>query len=217
MNRRMAVRIFRDYVIGRIPTDDFWDMYKGSTDLQNILIKDKKRKKGKVKIKLNGVTVITFFDDKEFAVNPDNLLNKIDVKLLNDRYSLFCVIRRFLNMRGIYFNESEYNSDYQDYWFLQSMLPDYVEVADIVFLEKIYSEAPIEYDKHKKLEWCKEKIKNMFIFDDKEPEWYQAAEWPIVDGVPLVFSHQESSGDGIELYYFYDKDTKETKIIEQIE
>lgn len=217
MNKRIAIRIFRDFVTGRMSTNEFWSIYKNDVELQNILVNDKKRKKGKVKIKLNGVTLISILNDKEFKVNPDNLLDKIDINLLDDRYSLFCVIRRFLNMRGIYFDENEYNEDYQEYWFLQSMLPDYVEIADIAFLEKIYAQAPIEYDKAEKLSWCKKRTKEMFVYDNVEPDWYQTAEWPIVDGVPLVFSHQETTEEGIENYYFYDKNTKEITVIEQIE
>lgn len=217
MNKRTSIRLFREFVTGKISTIYFWEVYKNNVELQEILIKDKKRKKGKTKEKINGQTVIVYLDDKSFNVNPDNLLTKIDIRRLGDRYALFCVIRRFLNMRGIRFKECEYNKDYQRYWFLYSMLPDYVDVDDISYLEKIYSEAPTKYNETEKMSWCKKKIKELFVFDNKEPEWYQAADWPIVDGVPLVFSHQETTDEGIERYYFYDKNTKEVMIIEQIE
>ena len=57
----------------------------------------------------------------------------------------------------------------------------------------------------------------MFQYENIEPDWFQFPEWPWLNGTPMVFKYQETTEDGIEKYYFYDKISKEVKVIEQIQ
>lgn len=217
MKKRQAVKIFKEFATGKMTTEDFWEIYKKDEALRNILINDKKREKGIIKTKSGGIPVILRFHDKNYPINPDNLLQVIDINRLQHRYELFVIINRFFLMRGIEIPETEYNDDVKEYLFLRSLLPSYVEIENIELLQEIYSEAPAEYSKGKKLSWCKNRVREMFTYDNVPPEWYQEPEWPWNNGTPMVFSHQETSTEGIERYFFYDKITKEQVIIEQVE
>ncbi|MDE5539701.1 MAG: hypothetical protein K2J20_04370 [Bacilli bacterium] len=217
INKRTAIKIFTDFATGAITTEEFWERFKSDEELRNILIKDKKRNRF-IKWKTeDGSILYTRFDDSKCKINPDTLLEVININSLEHRYQLFVVINRFLISRKIRLIESELNNDVKEYLFLDKMLPDWVNIEDISLLQKLFSEAPVELSKSKKLAWCRSKIKEMFTYDDKPPEWYQGPEWPLINGVPLVFSHQETSEEGIERYIFYDRLTKEQVIVEQFE
>lgn len=213
MTKRQVKHIFMDYVKGNISTNDFWEMYKNNEEIRNVLINDKKRKRGIIKTK----ETIIRFNDKDDAINPDNLLDVLDISRLEHRYSLFLIINRFLLMRGIDITEIALNADAQEVWFLEEMLPDYLYPSELSFLESIFASAPNGYTKTEKLSWCKNKIKEMFQFDSVEPDWYQFPEWPWSNGTPMVFKYQETTEEGIVNYYFYDKKTNEVKVIEQVE
>ena len=72
--------------------------------------------------------------------------------------------------------------------------------------------------KTKRVAWGKARIKELFKYDKTYPRWIQYPEWPIVNGKPLVFSHQKKAGKGDErvYYYFYDPDTKKETAITQM-
>lgn len=84
-------------------------------------------------------------------------------------------------------------------------------------LDHIVYEIPKDLSKTKQIAWGKQRVKELFKYDKSYPRWIQEAEWPIVNGKPLVFSHQEriKGDDWHVLYYFYDPDTKEQTVVEQ--
>ena len=61
-------------------------------------------------------------------------------------------------------------------------------------------------------------LKKLFRYDKTYPRWVQDPEWPIVNGKPLVFSHQSKGKKGDErvYYYFYDPETQMETVIAQI-
>ena len=120
MTKRQVKHIFIDYIKGNISTYNFWEMYKSNEDIRNVLINDKKRKRGIIKTK----EAIFKHNDKNDAINPDNLLDVLDINRLEHRYSLFLLINRFLLMRGIEISESAFNEDAKEVLFLEEMLPD---------------------------------------------------------------------------------------------
>ncbi len=87
---------------------------------------------------------------------------------------------------------------------------------DDVF-QKVIEEIPNNLSKTQQIKFGKEKVKALFKYDKTYPRWVQSPEWPIVNGKPLVFSHQEKvKGDDCHTYYyFYDEQTKEQTIVEQ--
>ncbi len=107
----------------------------------------------------------------------------------------------------------------EEYVFLLKMQPDWVDCQDDNILKSIMDSIPKELSKTKRIAMGKEKIKALFKYDRIYPRWVQAPEWPIVNGKPLVFSHQQKAkgGDIRTYYYFYDEDTKVETVIEQFE
>lgn len=67
----------------------------------------------------------------------------------------------------------------------------------ILLLKPLIESIPKDLSKTKRVAMGKEKIRALFRYDKSYPRWIQGAEWPIVNGKPLVFSHQERiKGDG---------------------
>ena len=140
------LNIFIHFATGKISTDEFWDMYKKDKTLRDALINDKKRKYGvfKFNIQTGRLTRLNIPADSQYEFNPDNLLKKIDINNLNHRYQLFTIVNRFLVERGINIENQKLNPDVRIYLFLYKMLPSWVDVTDVNFLEKIYDEAPTD-------------------------------------------------------------------------
>ena len=95
--------------------------------------------------------------------------------------------------------------------------PSWVDCQDDSILEPIINSIPKDLSKTKRIAMGKEKIRALFRYDKTYPRWIQGAEWPIVNGKPLVFSHQERAKgeDWRVLYYLYDPYTKEQTVVEQ--
>ncbi len=107
----------------------------------------------------------------------------------------------------------------EEYRFLLQIQPDYIDCQDDSILQPIIDSIPKDLSKTKRIAMGKEKVKALFKYDKTYPRWVQEAEWPIVNGKPLVFSHQKKAkgGDIRTYYYFYDPDTKEQTVVEQFD
>ena len=216
--RANALQIMIDFAEGRMATEEFWDKYKNNSVLQDILVKDKTRpiagwkfdlKKGKFiynKRKLS---------DEDSYLGVDNLLKNLNIAKLYDRQELFRLVLCYFARRKI--ELKIFNKDRERYGLLVKMQPDWLSIQDEDFLLDIYNSAPEAFSKAKKLSYCKEKINELFKYDKKPPEWEQNPEWPIINGKPLVFSHQEMrEGHGDHVFYcFYNPETKQETVIEQ--
>lgn len=217
MRERDALQIFLSFATGELSTEDFWAKYMTDEALRNALIKDRKRNKRYKWVSPDGSILYSKFDDTKCAINPDTLLETVNINSLEHRYQLFLVVNRYLIERKINLSRSEFNSDAKEYLFLQKMLPSWVSVNDISFLQKLMASAPNGLTEPQKLEWGKLKVKELFKYIDKKPNWIQEPEWPIIDGQPLIFRRQETADEGFERYYFYDERTGKEVIIEQCE
>lgn len=105
----------------------------------------------------------------------------------------------------------------QDYNFLLSIQPSWLDINNDDVFQKVIEEIPNNLSKTQQIKLGKEKVKTLFKYDKTYPRWVQSPEWPIVNGKPLVFSHQKKvKGDDCHTYYyFYDEKTKEQTIVEQ--
>ena len=209
----------RDFVEGRVTTQEFWKEYQENQLLQDILIKDKKRPKGVWDFdEKTGKEVFyknkPFDSDNYFA--PERLLNVVDISKLEHRYNLIEVVWRYFFFRKEKLKLK--NPDAEKYLNLQKMLPAWLDIREEDLLLDIYNSAPSNLTKADKLKYCKDKVKEIFRFDNKPPRWVQSPEWPIVNGKPLVFRKQskETPEDERVFFYFYDPDTKKETIIEQL-
>ncbi|MGN1040889.1 MAG: hypothetical protein ACI4QL_05620 [Candidatus Fimimonas sp.] len=105
----------------------------------------------------------------------------------------------------------------EDCKFLLSLLPTWLDIDDDEIFQQIMDGIPADLPKTKRIAMGKAKIKEMFRYDKTYPRWEQEPEWPIVNGKPLVFSHQQKvKGDDFHFcYFFYNPDTKEETVVEQ--
>lgn len=124
-------------------------------------------------------------------------------------------IVRYLEYYGFKINPTK---KYEEaYLFLLDIQPSYVHIRDESFLEKLIESAPKGVSQAKLKKWLKDKIKELFQYEDKKPRWIQDPEWPIVNGKPLVFRYQsrQVKNDERVNYYFYDPETMEETVITQ--
>ena len=198
--QEQAIQYMRDFIEGRVSTEDFWTTYKSSELLQELLINDEKRP---IEVR-----------DCDFA--PKNLLKAIDISKLQHKYQLWEAVWGYFHFREEKLKSK--NSDAEKYLNLQKMLPAWLDIREEDLLLGIYNSAPNNLTKADKLNYCKDKVKEIFKFDNKPPRWVQNPEWPIVNGKPLVFRNQskEAPDDQRVFFYFYNPDTKEETIIEQL-
>ena len=133
------------------------------------------------------------------------------------RYVMWYNVNEWLKYHKIKCNPSlKYD---QDYDYLLDIQPSWLDIVDDQgIFDKIIAQVPQDLSKAKRIQWGKEQLKKLFRYDKTYPRWIQAPEWPIVNGKPLVFSHQKKAGkdDVRTLYYFYDPDTKAETIITQM-
>ena len=194
-----------DYVEGRMSIVDFQKMFNKDTSLRNLLKKPMSKT----------YQYMRQYDFKVFfMLLEDYSFVKHNWNTISNRFGLQGVLMDFLESRGVSYKQYvKYEQDYDVLIFIQ---PSWVDVVDDT-LDKIVYEIPKDLSKAKQIAWGKQRVKELFRYDKSYPRWIQGAEWPIVNGKPLVFSHQErvKGEDWRVLYYFYDPYTKEQTVVEQ--
>lgn len=197
-----------DYVEGRMSITEFQRLFDTDKSLQSTLKLPMDKKY--TFLKLYGYNYYNFF--KNYYDYKDRNWNTIA-----NRYGIQAELKRLLDEYGISYNAlSKYK---EEYGFLIDIQPVWTFSNDDSILQPVIDSIPKDLPKTKRVAIGKEKIKALFKYDKTYPRWVQGAEWPIVNGKPLVFSHQEKAkgGDIRTYYYFYDEDTKEETVIEQFD
>ncbi len=195
-----------DYVEGNMSVVKFQYLFKTSQSLQNVLSLPMNTQY--TFLKPHGYNYYNFFqNDYTFK---DKSWNRISTKA-----SLQGELMRFLDEYHVSY--TPYEKYKEDASFLLEIQPSWVDILDDKLLEDVMNSIPKNLSKTKRIEMGKARIKELFRYDNTYPRWVQEAEWPIVNGKPLVFSHREHvKGDDYHfLYHFYDPDTKEETIVEQ--
>lgn len=208
--------ILKQFATGKVSTEEFWEEYKINEKLRNILIQDRKRPKGynKFSKELGRFVLVKDYKDHQYFLNPDNLLEKFNINRLDHKCELFIIVKRYFLER--HSKIQFYNKDEDFYVYLKKMLPPWLDNLDSQFMLEIFNSAPKDLNKEQKIKWCKNKIKELFLYLKKPPQWIQEAEWPIINGQPLVFIYQEgAANDGKVIYYFTDQNTEEHKTVVQ--
>ncbi len=134
------------------------------------------------------------------------------------RVVVYYEFERYLKWFNIPYDAS-YTKYMDDRHYVQDIQPSWLDINDTYgIFDKIIEEAPKDISKTKKIAYGKAKLKELFKYDKTYPRWIQAPEWPIINGKPLVFSHQskEKKDDERVYYYFYDPDTKEETVVMQM-
>ncbi len=199
------IEIIVDYVEGKLNICDFREEFLNNHKLKRLL-------ENKVVIACYKNYDYNLFDYLYRQLNPQtNNWNNI-----YSRYVLWFNLRTFLSYNNIPFNE--YTKYDEDYAFLLEIQPCWLDITDDQgIFDKIIAEVPKDLSKTKRIQWGKNKLKELFKYDKTYPRWIQDPEWPIVDGKPLVFAHQQKAGkDDERTYYcFYDPETGTQTIITQ--
>ena len=198
-DHRQALDIMRKYVVGEMTAEDFWEVYKNNIVMQRILIRDRKRPK-----------------ESRLKFTADNMLSVIDITKFSHRNEVYRIVANYFRRRKEnldYFNaEQNLLSDFYD------VFPSYADTINIDRLYEMWLSIPNDIPESKKLNFLRNKLKELFIYKKKRPRWVQNADWPIIEGIPYVFDHQETDPEGYEKYYFYDpNDETKLVIIEQCE
>ena len=96
--RLAALNIMKEFVEGKISTEDFWLQYKSNLTMQQVLINDKTRPKGVYAFNVETGRII--YDKKKrtdlsYYFNPENLLQVMDISKQEHRIALFYIVKTF--------------------------------------------------------------------------------------------------------------------------
>lgn len=199
-------QVIVDYVEGNISAARFHQMFLTDKKLKKILQKRMSKE-------------YMFLSDYDYSLY-NYLCNEYEFKNRNwdsisMRLSLQAELKRFLDYLKIPY--TSYEKYHEEYSFVLSIQPSWLDIDDDSIFQKILAEIPENLSKTQRVKVGKDKIRQLFKYDKTYPRWIQDPEWPIVNGKPLVFSHQENvkGEDFHTYYYFYDEDTKEQTVVEQ--
>ena len=131
------------------------------------------------------------------------------------RYAFWHAIEAYLYFNGYTYSPSK--KLYNEWSYRIDIQPSYINIEDDEILNKYINEAPKGLNKTETKKWIKNKIKQDFKYDKTPPRWVQDPEWPIVNGVPLIFKNQSKMTlDDERVYYtFYHPQTQEEIIVIQ--
>ena len=198
-NREKAIQSIVDYVEGEINILQFQELLETNRKLQGILSDYAK-------------SVNNCIFGKEIIKYTIQLKNSI-----SDKESLQEILEGILKRYMVEYRAYDMYKKNLDY--ILDIQPSWLDcVDDQGIYDKILEEVPKDISKTKQIAWGKARIKELFRYDKTYPRWVQSPEWPIVNGKPLVFSHQskEKKDDERVYYYFYDPETKEETVIMQL-
>lgn len=197
-----------DYVEGKLSITEFQYLFETDKLLQRTL---------RLPMDKNYTFLKSYnFNYYDFFKNYYNYKGKSWNTIVN-RAGIQGELMRFLDEYSIEYNA--YSKYKEDYGFLIDIQPSWAFTNDDSILQTMIEAIPKELSQTQRIKIGKEKVRALFKYDKTYPRWVQGAEWPIVNGKPLVFSHQEKAKDGDirTYYYFYDEDTKEQTVIEQFD
>jgi hypothetical protein len=193
------IKLILGFVEGSITVEDFWKVYQENGDFRKEILTDLERNK----------LPDAHFDPIEF------LSCGISIQSYKATSNLHGIAKSVLKHNSISYTPTEFYSNRNR--FLISIQPDWLELdADNeLFLIELIESAPKHLSESQKQKWCNDKIKELFRYDSKPPQWVQYAEWPIMNGTPLVFKFQSKERNESELvkYFFYDPDTGEETVV----
>lgn len=202
------LKIIIDYVEGKLDINDVKMLIINDKHLQNLLKKP---------FDFNRIAYARYhFNIYEYLGSECHFDRNWDT--VDTRCVVYLEFTRLLDFKKIKYNK-EFTKYIDDYRYILAIQPSWLDIIDDQgIFDKIIAEAPADVSKTKRIEWGKARIKELFRYDKTYPRWVQSPEWPIVNGKPLVFSHQskEKKDDERVFYYFYDPDTKEETVVEQM-
>lgn len=207
-NREKAIQSIVDYVEGRMPINVFREEFLTNSNLQKVLKEPMDQK-------------YEYLKDYDFQLYNlfmnGYIYKKSNWNTVRIKFGLQAELEEFLDQQNIIYKKfTKYDDAYS---FILDIQPSWVFcVDDQGIYDKILEEVPKDISKTKQIAWGKARIKELFRYEKTYPRWVQSPEWPIVNGKPLVFSHQskEKKDDERVYYNFYDPETKEETVVMQL-
>ena len=202
---KKEIQIMIDYVEGIKNINEFRHDLESNLALQNFL---------KKKVKEPHLSYYNY-NYYEYIYRQYQYIKNWDIIYV--RSNLQDALEDYLTYFG--YSSKKYPKYYDDYMMLLDIQPSWLDcVDDQGIFDQIIAEIPQNLSKSKRIQWGKLKLKELFRYDKTYPCWVQSPEWPIVNGKPLIFSHQKRAGKDDErtFFYFYDPETKEETIVTQI-
>ena len=199
------IKLIIDFIEGKKPINEFKNDIENNVHLKDFLKK-----------KVNNPS-LSYYNYNYYDYVHRQYRNIKNWDIVYVRYNLQEMLRLHLSRLGYDFEV--YQKYREDYIYILDIRPAWLGWGDDQgIFDKIIAEIPADLPKTKRIKLGREKIKELFKYDKTYPRWVQGAEWPIVDGKPLVFSHQKKAGRDDErvFYYFYDPETKEETVIMQL-
>ncbi len=202
---KKEIQIIKDFVEGKSNIVEFKAQFDNNKDLKKLLT-----------MKMPELGYLKKYDYQPYKFFAESYRFS---KKWNTLANIVCIqgtLSQLLDKENVSYKKYQKYSD--DYDMLISMQPSWLQVNDQSIIDKLLTNLPQGLTKAKQIAWGKQKLKEMFRYDKTYPRWIQGAEWPIKNGQPLVFSHQKklAKDDERVLYYFYDPQTKEEEIVQQM-
>lgn len=129
-----------------------------------------------------------------------------------DRNQLYFVVSGFfkrIDIKGNY-----YNQEYEFTALVISAYPQWVYPDENYLLPIIEKELPKNLSNNEIIAWCNKKILELYQYEDYPPEWVQDENWPIYDGLPMIFTYQSEKNEKV-YYHFIDRNGEKKKVITQ--
>lgn len=128
---------------------------------------------------------------------------KVSLDSMKTRIHIYWMIKHFLTKINIDCNA--YNIEEGDYLFLSEIQPLWLDIQDDAFIQSIIKSIPENFSSSQKKSFAKKRINEMFLFENRPPKWMQNPDWPIVNGIPLIFVKQDGDPDNVALSNFQDR------------
>ncbi len=167
----------------------------------------------------------TWLDDAAELPSPSYIksntyafLTALNWRSPGDHLSAQGALTQFLDRRGITYTRTErYSALYE---LLLDAQPKWLD-APSLFLESLLADSPPDLtSRTRKVKWLRERLLGLFRYASKPPRWIQNPDWPIRDGVPLVFLAQATVSDYFHdeaaAYVFFDPATRKAETILQV-
>lgn len=202
--REEAINIMKSFVSGNMTVEDFWIEFNANPLIEAIIVEQEIKAWGSRYTEwwASATTLKAYVKDINKYRFSDMVF--MSVKFFFENSNIPCSIDNFYRDR---------------YSFLIKIQPDWLDLDDEDYLiDNIINKIPNDLTSQtKKIKWCKEEIKKHFKYDKTPPRWVQSAEWPIIDGKPLVFKKQskEKLDDERVHFYFYNPETGEETTVTQ--
>ena len=108
-----------------------------------------------------------------------------------------------------------YNKDSKNYTELLRIAPRYADIDSKWFNDNILQKCEYDIGTKERKEWLRNKIREVFKYENKPPRWLQNPEWPIGEKGPLVFKKQSAHPNYVTddyIDYYFDDDGKEVVV-----